>query len=425
MRENTIIAGLDIGTTEIRLAVGQVVEAVDGEKLQIIGAVSVPSEGITRGVVNSIEDVTSSISACLEKAERLVGLPIQNAWVSINGPYIKCERSKGVVAVSKSNEEITKEDIDRAVEAARALSVPPNYEILHVLPIRYTVDNQENVKDPIGMIGVRLEVETLIIQGLSSQINNLTKAIHRTGLDIDDLVLSPLSAAEAVIGSKQKELGAALVNIGSATTSLAVFEEGELLHTAVIPIGSMHITGDLAIGLRCPFNLAERIKIEFGSASSAKFDEKDEVDISQLAREEDAPDEARRVSRKEIAMMIEARVEEIFEKVDKELKKIDRSGMLPAGVFLIGGGAKLTDMVETAKRSLRLPASLGVNKNTMTVIDKVNDLAYLNSLGLVLWGYQLMRSDGSGPRKDLLRNANQILDGLGGKLKKLISSFKP
>ena len=178
MKDN-IIAGLDIGSTEIRLVVGQHKNTGDGQALQIIGAVKVPSEGINKGAVKSIEDVTSSISACLEKAERLVGAPIDSAWVSINSPYIKCEKSRGVVAVSKGDGEISPEDVGRALEAAQALSVPPNYEILHVIPVKFTVDNQADIKDPVGMTGVRLEVETLIIQGLTSQIKNLTKAIFR------------------------------------------------------------------------------------------------------------------------------------------------------------------------------------------------------------------------------------------------------
>lgn len=386
---NDIIAGLDIGSTAIRLVVGQNEGAGSETGIKIIGAVSVPAAGINRGAVKSIEDVTSSISACLEKAERLVGVPIESVWVSINSPHIRCEKSRGVVAVGKSDGEISQEDLERAIEAARALSVPPNYEILHVIPIKFTVDNQEDIKDPIGMVGVRLEVETLIIQGLSSQIKNLTKAIFRTGLDIEDLVLSPLAAAEAVIGQRQKELGAALINIGAATTSLAVFEEGELLHTAVIPIGSDHITADIAIGLRCPIDLADRIKLEFGSAAARKFGKKDEVDISQLLADQGVDDEARTVSRKYLAEIIEARVEEIFEKVDAEFKKIERSGMLPGGVFLIGGGTKLEDIVEVAKKTLRLPASIGAGNNIRAVIDKVNDAEYLNALGLVIWGSQI------------------------------------
>jgi len=421
MKDN-IIAGIDIGSTAIRLVVGQCIASENSERLQIIGVVEAPAQGINRGVVTSIEDTTSAISACLEKAERIVGVPISNVWVGINGPSIKCERSRGVVAVGKSDGEISEDDISRAIEAAQALSVPPNYEILHVIPVKFSVDNQEDIKDPLGMTGVRLEVEILIIQGLSSQIKNLTKAIYRVGLDIEDLVLSPLAAAEAVIGAKQKELGAALVNIGSATTSLAVFEEGELLHTAILPIGSEHITADVAIGLRCPINLAERIKIEHGSAKSGQFSKKDEVDISDLASEEDVAEESMTVSRKYIAEIIEARAEEIFEKIDGEFKKIDRSGMLPAGIFLIGGGSKLSDIVELAKKELRLPACLGVNKNIEATIDKVNNTNFLTALGLVVWGNQLTKTKGG---LGLHWPGGAAVDKTIKKMKKWFSSLIP
>jgi len=421
--KDEIIAGLDIGSTEIRLVVGQRVKnSGEEEALQIIGGVSVSAEGISKGSVKSIEDVTSSISACIEKAERLIGAPIESVWVGINSPNIKCERSKGVVAVSKSDGEINQDDIERALEAARALSVPPNYEILHVIPISFTIDNQENIKDPIGMTGVRLEVETLIIQGLSSQIKNLTKAIFRTGLQIEDLVISPLASAEAVIGAKQKELGAALVNIGASTTSLAVFEEGELLHTAVIPIGSEHITSDIAVGLRCPINLAERVKVEIGNSNPDKFNKKDEIDISELVKQEDAEADLKNISQKYLAEIIEARVEEIFKKVDNELKKIERSGMLPGGIFLIGGGAKLNGIIEIAKKELCLPACIGINKNVYAVIDKVNEVEFLNALGLVVWGNQAYgESKGFGTKisgKAIFKKASE-------KIKKIFSSFIP
>jgi len=421
MKDN-IIAGLDMGSTAIRLVAGQKMEKETGEQLQILGAVTVPAEGINRGAVNSIEDATSAISACLEKAERLIGVPINNVWVGLNGPNLKCEKSHGVVAVGRSDNEITEDDVNRVIEAAQALSVPPNYEILHVIPIKFSVDNQEDIKDPIGMTGVRLEVETLIIQGFSSQIKNLTKAVYRTGLEINDLVLSPLAAAEVVIGAKQKELGAALINIGAATTSLAVFEEGELMHAAVIPIGSEHITSDVAIGLRCLINLAERIKLEYGSSSGEKYTKKDEVDVSDLVREENMGEERMVISKKYVAEIIEARVEEIFDKIDNELKKIDRSGMLPAGVYLIGGGAKLLDIVETAKKKLRLPACLGANKNVPLAIDKVNDINYLTALGLVAWGNQLAgRKKGGKINWQLGGAAGKIV----GKVKDWFSSLIP
>jgi cell division protein FtsA len=225
MRDN-LIAGLDIGSSETRLVVAQRVETDAGPKVQVIGAVSVPSEGVNKGIINSIEDTTACISAVLEKTERLLGAPVANVWVGINGPNLKCQSSRGVVAVSRSDSEINQEDVQRVIDAAQALAVPPNYEILHVIPSKFIVDSQEDIKNPVGMTGIRLEVVALIIQNLSSQIKNLTKAIYHTGLNIDDLVFSPLAAAGVVVSAKQKELGTAIINIGAATTSLAVFEEG-------------------------------------------------------------------------------------------------------------------------------------------------------------------------------------------------------
>lgn len=385
MKDN-IIAGLDIGSTSIRLVVAQKISGLSGEELQIIGAVSGPTSGVSRGVVNSIEETTSSISEILEKAERLVGVPITRVWVSINDPHIKCEKSKGVVAVGRSDGEINENDVSRAIEAARALAVPVNYEILHVIPIKFAVDNQADIKDPIGMNGIRLEVEVLIVQGLGTQIKNLTKAIYRTGLEIEDLVIAPLAAAEAVLSFKQKDLGVVLINMGSSTTSIAVYEERNLIHTAVLPIGSEHITSDIAIGLRAPINLAERIKCEYGVAISDNIGEKEEIDIRELVKEEEVNDDISSISKKYLADIISARVEEIFEKIDAEFKKIDRSGMLPAGAIIVGGGARLTDIVEAAKRKLRLPAAVGVAKNINVIIDKVRNPEFLTALGLVIWG---------------------------------------
>ncbi len=419
MKEN-IIAGLDIGSFETRLVIGQRVETENGGKLQIIGAVSVPSEGVNKGIINSIEDTTASISAVLEKAERLLGTPIISAWVGINGPNLKCQSSRGVVAVSRSDSEINTEDVNRVIEAAQALAVPPNYEILHVIPSKFIVDSQEDIKNPVGMTGIRLEVVTLIIQNLTSQIKNLTKAIYHTGLNIDDLVFSPLAAASVVVSAKQKEIGTAVVNIGAATTSLAVFEEGELLHAAVLPIGSSHITSDIAIGLRCPINLAEKIKIRYGSAKAEQFNKKDEIDISDLVQEENLTDEITVISQRYVAEIIEARVEEIFEKIDSELKKIDRSGMLPAGVCLLGGGSRLADIVDVAKKKLRLPASLGANRTVATVVDKVNDLEYLTALGLASWGEQL--SKGQAPRGGM---SGLPLRKVFDKVRSIFSALKP
>lgn len=418
MKDN-VIAGLDIGSTSIRLVIGQRIAGPAGDELQIIGAISVPTAGVNRGIVNSIEETTSSISACLEKAERLVGVPISRVWVSINDPYIKCERSKGVVAVGRSDGEINENDVNRAIEAARALAVPVNYEILHVIPIKFGVDNQGDVKDPIGMNGIRLEVETLIVQGLSTQIKNLTKAIYRTGLEIEDLVIAPLAAAEAVLSTKQKELGVALVNLGSSTTSLAVYEDRNLIHTAVLPIGAEHITADIAIGLRCPINLAERIKREYGTAAVEDVDKKDEVDVSQLVKEEEVNDDISVISRKYLAEIISARVEEVFDKVDNEFKRIDRSGMLPAGIIFVGGGAELDGLVEASKKKLRLPAAVGAAKNINVIIDKVKSPEFLTALGLVIWGSKTDMVSG-GHNMDLKKNLSGLLDKTKGLWNKIM-----
>ncbi len=400
MKED-IIAGLDIGSTGIRLVVGQKVNHLGNEELQIIGAVSSPTFGVSRGSINSIDEATSAVSAALEKAERLVGVPLSSVWVSYNSPKIKCERSKGVVVVSKSNGEIDAQDVERAMEAAKSMVVPNNYEILHVIPMRFTIDNQEDIKDPIGMSGLRLEVETLIILGLSNQVKNLTKAVYRTGLDIDGVIMSSLAMADAVLDSRQKDLGVALINIGATTTSLSVYEEGNLLSTSILPIGADHITNDIAIGLRCPINLAERIKIEHGYSEAAAVGKKEEVDISDLVKEEGINDNIDVISKKYVAEIIEARVEEIFSKVDQELKLIDRSGMLPAGAILVGGGSLLKGIAETAKRQLRLPVGLGEAKNLQLAIEKAKSPEFLTALGLVAWGHHMAPGGKTNWKKNL------------------------
>lgn len=386
-----IIAGLDIGSSAIRLAVGQSANPEEEVGPQIIGVAQAPAEGITRGVITSIEEAVSSISACLEQAERICGLPITNVWVGISGINITSQESRGVVAIAKPNGEITESDVERVIEAARTVATPPNFEILHVIPKSFSVDGQSGVKDPIGMNGVRLEVTTQIIQGISAQIKNLTKAVYRTGLEIQDLVLSILATAEVALTPRQRQLGTAIINIGGATTSLAVFEEGDLLGVQILPIGSEHITSDIAIGLRISIDAAEKIKLEYGSAIPKNFSKNDEVNVGELNGSE-----SNFISKKYIAEIIEARAEEIFDKVDAELKKIDRSGMLPGGVVLTGGGAKLDGLVEVAKRKLRLPASLGYPIGISSTVNKIDDLAFMTALGLVRWGEQLQGQRGGG-----------------------------
>ena len=391
-RQGHLISGLDIGTRNVRMAVGQVIERQEGgQELQILGAVEHQSEGLQKGKINSIEDVVSSVSACLERAERMVGVPVYSVWVGISGMHIILQASKGVVAVSKANNEIGDEDVNRALEAARSIATPLNYEILHVLPRSYSVDGQTAIKDPVGMTGIRLEVEAYIILGSSSQIKNLTKAVYRTGLEINDLVLAILASAEAVLTRRQKELGVVVVNMGSSTTSLAVFEESELLHMAVVPLGSDNITNDLAIGLRTTIDIAEEVKIAFGDCRQDLPNKKNEVDLFEAGLPEHE-----KIKQGYINEIIAARTEEILFKIDEELRKVQRSGLLPAGAIFVGGGAKLPGLTELAKKVLRLPAMLGYPLEIVSVTDKVNDLGYATAVGLVKWGKNMeLTSSGS------------------------------
>ncbi len=415
MSEKEIIAGLDIGSSAIRLVVGQYVGSE--EKIHIIGASEIPAEGISKGIINSIEDAVSSISSCLEKAERMIGVPIKSVWVGISGSHIISQESQGVVAVARSDGEISEDDIERSIEAARTVATPPNYEILHVIPKSFTVDGQIGIKDPLGMSGIRIEVETQIIQGISSQIRNLTKAVYRAGIDIEDLVLSILATSESVITSRQKDLGVAVINIGASTTSLAVFEEGDILHTKVLPIGSDHITSDIAIGLRISIDTAEKIKLECGTALSSGISKRDEIDIGEIEGRE-----SNFISKKYVSEITEARIEEIFEKIDDELKKIDKSGKLPAGVVLTGGGSKIQGLVEAAKKQLRLPAALGNSLNVTSAIDKVNDLSFSTAVGLVIWGSQLAGRKNKGNLGKILSSVPGFKE-MAGATKHLFSKF--
>jgi cell division protein FtsA len=314
-------------------------------------------------------------------------VPIDRVWVGISDPHIITQASKGVVAVSRANSEISDEDVNRAIEAARTISTPLNYEVLHVLPKSFNIDGQTGIKDPIGMTGIRLEVDTHIILGSTIQIKNLTKAVYRTGLEIEDLVLSILATAEAVASSRQKDLGVVVLDLGGATTSMVVFEGGDVLHTAVIPIGSEHITNDLAIGLRTSVDIAEKVKIEFGECLPDAVSKHDDVDLSVVGG-----GEREFVKRKYVSEIVEARVEEIFHKVDQELIRIGRSGLLPSGVILTGSGSKLSGLVDMAKKQLRLPAIIGYPIDFYSVTDKVSDPGFSAAMGLVRWGSNMQLS---------------------------------
>ena len=418
MKDKELIVGLDIGGTTVRIAVGELLINEKGDKsVSILAAVGTPSEGMHRGIITSIDDVVSSISNCVDKTERVLGMPIEKAWVGISGTHIVSHPTHGVIGITKSNNEISEDEVRRVLEAAKTVATPSNYEILHVIPKSFTVDDQRGIKDPVGMYGIRLEVDAEIIQGLSSQIRNLTKCVYRARLEIEDLVFSILATAEAVLTSKQKEIGTILVNIGASTTNLIVFEEGDIIHTAVLPVGSEHITSDIAIGLRTSIDVAEQVKIDYGTADVKGIRKEEKINLKECGALEDEF-----VSPRYVAQIIEARVEEILGKIDEHLKKISRSGLLPGGVVFTGGGAKLPGLVEIAKKKMRLPASLGYATGISGTTDKINDLSFTTVIGLVLWGASALSDESKPYISHLLKPLNKTKD-ITSKIKRWFTSF--
>jgi len=379
MAKPEILTGVDVGSTTVRVVVCQ---RQPGGDLTAIAASEVPAQGVSKGVVTSIDETVSALSEAFERAERMAGVPIEHVTVGVSGSHVMTQESHGVVAVAKADGEIGAGDVQRVLEAAQTVAVPPNYELLHVIARSFTVDSQANVKDPIGMVGVRLEVQAQIIMCQAAPVRNLTKCVYRTGVDVDDLVFSVLATATACLTKKQRELGVALVNIGGATTSLVVYEEGEIVHTAVLPIGAGHVTSDLAIGLRTAIDVAEHIKLNHGVAQAKLVSRREDVDVSAA---EDAGATPVHVSRQHVAEIIEARMDELFKMVDRELRKVGRSGLLPAGVVLTGGGAKLPGVVDLAKDVFRLPAFLGLPLDLRTPVDKLHDSQFTTAVGLAQW----------------------------------------
>lgn len=382
MKRIETITGIDLGSSAIRVVVGQ---RTGGNQLQIIGLGEAPSEGISRGSIINLEAAVTSVSEALEKAERMVGSPLSRAVIGVGGTHVKVIDSQGVVAVSKANGEVDEADVARAVDQSQAVATPPNFEILHVIPRYYNLDNQTHIKDPVGMTGTKLEALTQIILGSSSQIKNINKCVYRTNVDVEGLIFSPLANSQVTLSNRQKDLGVALVNLGAATTSVIIFEEGEMIHAAIIPIGSDHITSDMAIGLRSAIEVAEAIKLDQGDVRASKISKRDEIDLAKYSSEE-MPRTL--VSRKHIAEIIEARLGEIFAMINAELKKIGKAQKLPAGVILTGGGSRLGGLVDFAKDALSLPVFLGESATVYTPIDKVKGPEFSTALGLVYYASQ-------------------------------------
>lgn len=410
MTKKQVSVGLDIGSAKVVVCIAAGEEGI----IDILGIGKAASNGVRKGTVVDIEETVSAISAALDEAEKMSDISVNSVVVGIGDANVTSEISHGVIAVAKSDGEITEEDAMRVIEAARAVPNQPNREILHVIPKTFSIDGQGGITDPVGMSGIRLEVDTNIISGSLPAIKNLNRCVTQAGLSVADLVFSPLATAKTMLSRQQKEIGVILIDIGAGATKYVVFEEGDLLHSGVLPIGSGHITNDIAIGLRTNISLAETIKIKYGYASPEKIDEKEEIDLSKLDKSESGS-----VNVKYIAEIIEARLNEMFMLIRDDLRSINREGMLPAGVVLTGGGAKLEGVSEMVKDVLRLPSQIGKPEISLSgVVDNLGDPVYATSAGLAVWGIE-SGSASSG------KSISLDTDGMVGKLKSVFKHFLP
>lgn len=383
MAKNNIIIGLDVGTAKVRVVVASI-KGKEELKPRIIGVGESNSSGMRKGVVVDIEEMTKSIKRAIEQAERSSGISVERAYVSIGGSHIKAKISKGIVAVSRADEEVSESDVLRAINNASAVSLDPNREVIHVIPREFSIDGQEGIQDPRGMTGVRLEVDTLIVDGLSPYIKNLRKCLSNAGVEIEGLVLNVLAASQSVLSRKQKELGVLVLDLGGGTVGMTIYEEKKLVHIHVLPIGSAHITNDIAIGLRISIEAAEKVKLNYGSCLSEEVSKKDTIDLSKIDEKEEGI-----VNQKEIAKIIEARIEEICSLVNKELKKIDKERLLPSGVVLVGGGSKTLGIIDLLKQRLKLPVQMGYAQGINGLVDKVDDPCFATAIGLIFWALEM------------------------------------
>lgn len=408
MAKDQLIAGIDIGGSKIRTVIAE----VDGETsaLNVIGVGVENSHGIRKGNIVDIKETIKSISRSLESAERMAGESVDTAFVSVSGHHLKAIPSRGVIAVS--GQEIQQDDIQRVLEAAQTLPLPMNRIIIRVIPRSFTIDNQTNVKQPIGMSGIRLEVDAEIITGIGPILKNVEKCTHQVGIDIEDCIPSPLAAADAVLTKRQKELGVVGIDVGLSSTSIAVYEEGALLHTVVIPVGGENVTNDIAIGLRTSIDVAEKLKIEYGSCNPNEVSDHEEINLSLISKIDN-----HKVSKKQLVEIIEARYHEIFSLVREELAKIDRDGKLPSGAILTGSSIKITGCMDLARNVLGLPVQIGFPHEVDGIVDRIDDPAFATMLGLITMGIKAERRR-SFSLKSL--NLGETFKGVGDFFKRLI-----
>jgi len=420
MRRSDITVGLDIGSSVVRL----IVAAKEEERWRVLGSSKVPCNGLRKGVVVDIEETTNAINKAAEIAERIAGVPIEKAIVNIGGSHVSAQSARGIVSVSRADGEVSQEDVERVLAAAQSVISPEtaaNREIIHVVPRSYSLDNQSEIRDPVGMNGMRLEVDALIVTGSIPFIRNLSKCLSQAGIEIEGVVASPLAAAESVLNRRQKELGVVVVDIGVGTSDIAVFEEDQLIYIATLPIGAGHVTNDIAIGLKTSIEVAEKVKKEYGSAVAKDVSLKKDINLSRISKNEEGT-----IKAKEIAEIIEARMEEIFRLINKELRKIKRDGMLPAGIVLTGGGAKLPGIIDLAKKELHLPAQIGFPLRMEGVGETLDDPSFAVVTGLVLWD-QTEKTGGIGSKIDIARITDKLPEVMRSvsKIKDWFKTFLP
>lgn len=387
MAKTRVIAGIDIGSSKVATLIAQYNEEED--KISIVGISSSNSRGVRKGQIIDIEEAAEAVVQSVESAERMAGYNLDRAFVTIGGGHIESKNSHGVVAVSDPSGEIGVSDVDRVIDAARAISLSESREIIHVLPREYKVDGETQVKDPQGMSGVRLEAEAHLITASTTAVKNIQKCVSEVGVDVQGLVFTGLASSYSVLSDTEKELGVVLVDIGGGTTSITVYIEGAIAYSSVLPIGGRNVTNDIAAGLRVSLETAENIKITLGAKAAKKEnsegqeEESDELNIAGLGVEE----QDRKVSRKTLVEgIIKPRLNEIFTMVGMELSNGGVVGKTPSGVVVTGGGASCIGTVESARRMLSLPARIGIPKGVTGLIDEVNNPSFAASVGLILYG---------------------------------------
>ena len=400
---NPTFAAIDVGTTKVCTVVAEVTPEGD---LRILGVGIGPSAGLTKGMVDNIQAATEAIASSVERAERASGTRILSAHVGIAGPHVSSMNSRGIVAIPDPRRPISEGDVQRALDSARIVNVPNNREVIHVVPRYYVVDGQDSVVDPVGMFGSRLDVEKHVVTASSSASQNLAQCVEGAGVRVDSLILEPLAAAEAVAEEEELRHGVALVNVGGGTTDVAVFVNGAVTHTAVLPVGGVHMTRDLVVAMRVPQPSAELAKRQFGHAIPSLVDEAEEVEIDSFGSEG-----RRNVSRRLIAQVLQARCEEMFELVQAELRRGSQSEPLSAGVILTGGGALLPGLDLLAEDVLQLPARVGRPRYLAGLSDILHEPAYATSVGLLRWALK--------EREIVFRSSALPVPPLGGLRKKV------